>query len=461
MDSDRYQPTLVAHAGAVAFTLLAFSPVVHIAYRSPSLHLVLETCTALTALLAAYLVFGRFRYSRDFGDLVLVFPLLLLASANVFMSGLATMADLSQPLVFGAWAPVVARLLGAVALATAAFAPRAPLPNPRGAARFIASACAATLSVVGVLLALLNDVLPAAVETTGPRDAAAPMVAAHSALVVTQLAAAILFAIAALGFARRAARESDDLFHWFSAGAVLAAYSSLHYAFSPTLYSEWVYTGDFFRMGCYVLLLVGAAREIGRYWRNRAEAAALEERRRLARELHDGLAHELAFIAAEVKELETEPEPERLSAVTAAAERALGESRRAIATLSQRIDEPLDVALANAAEEVAGRVGARLRIDLSPDVAVSVTTREMLVRIVREAVVNAVRHGGAREIELGLSNGGRPRLTVADDGVGFDPESTTRGFGLTSMEERAREIGAAFRLVSGAGTGTRVEVILP
>jgi signal transduction histidine kinase len=85
----------------------------------------------------------------------------------------------------------------------------------------------------------------------------------------------------------------------------------------------------------------------------------------------------------------------------------------------------------------------------------------MLVRIVREAVVNAVRHGGAREIELGLSNGGRPRLTVADDGVGFDPESTTRGFGLTSMEERAREIGAAFRLVSGAGTGTRVEVILP
>jgi signal transduction histidine kinase len=90
-----------------------------------------------------------------------------------------------------------------------------------------------------------------------------------------------------------------------------------------------------------------------------------------------------------------------------------------------------------------------------------VTTREMLVRIVREAVVNAVRHGGAREIKLGLSNGGRPRLTVIDDGVGFDPEATSRGFGLTSMEERAREIGAAFRLVSQAGSGTQVEVTLP
>jgi signal transduction histidine kinase len=461
VDAHRYQPTFVAHAGGALFTLLAFSPIVNVAYRSPSLHVVLETTTALTALLAAYLVFGRFRYSRDFGDLVLVFPLVLLASANVFMSGLATVADLSQPLVFGAWAPAVVRLLGAVALATAAFAPRAPLPNPRGAARFIAAACAATLAVVGVLLALLNGVLPAAVETTGPADAASPMVVAHSALVGTQLAAAVLFGVAALGFARRAARESDELFHWFSAGTVLAAYSSLHYAVSPTLYSDWVYTGDFFRIGCYLLLLAGAAREIGRYWRSRAEAAALEERRRLARDLHDGLAHELAFIAAEVKELETEPESERLSAVTAAAERALGESRRAIATLTRRVEEPLDVALANAAEEVAGRVGARLRIDLSPDVAVSVTTREMLVRIVREAVVNAVRHGGAREIKLGLSNGGRPRLTVVDDGVGFDPESASRGFGLTSMEERAREIGAAFRLVSQAGIGTQVEVTLP
>jgi signal transduction histidine kinase len=326
------------------------------------------------------------------------------------MSALQTVADLSHPLTFGAWAPVAVRLVGAVALATAAFAPRAPLPNPRGAARFIAAATVATLAVVALLLALLNDVLPAAVATTMPPDATSPPLTAHSALVATQLMAAMLFGVAALGFARRAALESDELFHWFAAGTVLATYASLHYALSPTLYSDWVFTGDFFRIGCYLLLLAGAAREIRRYWYTRAEAAALEERRRLARDLHDGLAHELAFIAAEAAELRAEPEPRRFDELAAAAQRALGESRRAIAALTRHVDDPLDVALANAAEEVAGRVGARVRIDLNPGVKV---------------------------------------------------DATTRGFGLTSMEERATAIGVAFRIVSSVGTGTRVEVVLP
>ena len=171
---------------------------------------------------------------------------------------------------------------------------------------------------------------------------------------------------------------------WFAAGAILAAFASLNYLFFPSLYSDWVYTGDFLRLGFYLLVLVGTGREIQTYWRRLADVAVLEERRRIARDLHDGLAQELAFIAAETR-----------GPASKAAERALDESRRAIAALTRPVDEPLHVALVQAAEEVAHRVGTQIRFEGETVSTVPGDTREALIRIVREAVTNAARHGGA------------------------------------------------------------------
>jgi signal transduction histidine kinase len=91
-------------------------------------------------------------------------------------------------------------------------------------------------------------------------------------------------------------------------------------------------------------------------------------------------------------------------------------------------------------------------------------TREALVRIVREAITNAARHGKATVARVELSNGRGIRLRVTDDGVGFDPlavRSQGRGFGLTSMDERTRQLGGSLRIESSPLHGTTIDVVLP
>ena len=160
------------------------------------------------------------------------------------------------------------------------------------------------------------------------------------------------------------------------------------------------------------------------------------ERRRIARDLHDGLAQDLAFIAARVRALERDPAAVvRLDQLTSAADRALDDSRAAIAALIRPLDEPLDVGLARNATEVAEWLGARAELDLEPGIEVSPTTREALVRIVREAVTNAVRHGRASRIAVSLSRSDRLTVTVADNGCGFDagaPATRTRASGFSA-----------------------------
>jgi signal transduction histidine kinase len=207
----------------------------------------------------------------------------------------------------------------------------------------------------------------------------------------------------------------------------------------------------------------GAGREIAAWQDELVEAAATGERRRIARELHDGLAQELAFIVGQTRSLvEQTGEAGPFANISAAAERALDESRTAIAALSRNADEPLDLALAQAAEDVAGRTGTQVHFDLEREVKVAPEVREDLARIVREAVSNATRHGSARVVKVALSNTGAIRVRIEDDGVGFDPAAPRRrGFGLTSMAERAEARGGTVSVDSSPGGGTVVQVVLP
>ncbi|MDX6642821.1 MAG: hypothetical protein QOD76_783 [Solirubrobacteraceae bacterium] len=196
---------------------------------------------------------------------------------------------------------------------------------------------------------------------------------------------------------------------------------------------------------------------------NLARAAALAERRRVARELHDGLAQELVYIGMESERLvQNGGERAALDGLRHAAKRALEESRTLIGALSRAKDEPLHVALERTAEELSHRTGATVQVNLSTPVKLEPSAREALVRIMREGVTNAVRHANASEISVDVSNGRDVRLRISDNGLGFDPATQTAGgFGISSMRERARLAGGDLHLVSQPGAGTQIEVVLP
>jgi signal transduction histidine kinase len=189
----------------------------------------------------------------------------------------------------------------------------------------------------------------------------------------------------------------------------------------------------------------------------------LEERRRIAHDLHDGVAQELAFIDRNLRALAplTGDQSDRLARLRRAVERAELESRKALAALSEPSDAPLHVLLARAVTDIAQRFGVEVDLDLESGACVSAARTEALLRIACEAVANAARHSGAQRIELSLRRAeSGVRLRVRDAGRGFDPAASIGGFGLVSMRDRARASGGRLRVESTPGQGTMVEVAL-
>jgi signal transduction histidine kinase len=184
----------------------------------------------------------------------------------------------------------------------------------------------------------------------------------------------------------------------------------------------------------------------------------------MARELHDGLAQELSYIAAETNRIRPLG-GQALIRVTDAAQRALDESRRAIAALSLPPDEPLASLLSRVAEDVGLRGGLRVDLDVDTDLQAPAEIGEALLRVVREAVSNAAKHSQATTVRVEAKNGDQLHLRISDDGEGFDPsqlQATPKGgLGLTSMRERVEALGGRFRLESAPGRGTEIDVVLP
>ncbi len=456
----------VAAFAALATIAVTVAPFLRFAYRSPSLHVAIDTAAALIGFLAAYLVFARYRQSARLGDLALVLALGVFAFTNLVFSAVPAVTTGEEPGKFSTWAPLAGRLLGAVILAASPFVPDVRLRRPTRVGLLAAGSVGGVLVLFGLGFGTFAEALPSGVDPAlSPESSQRPLLVGHPTVLVLQVVALLLFAAAAVGFTRKAEATRDELITWFAVGSTLAAFARLNYFLFPSLYSKWIYTGDFMRLGFYLVLLAGAIREIGRYWRGAAEATVLEERRRLARDLHDGLAQELAFISMQTKILLKRNGPSReLETICVASGRALDEARRAIAALTRPLDEPFSAVLAETAEELAERAGVRVELDVE-DVEVPPDTREALLRMTREAVTNAARHGRPNLIRVHVSNGDGVRLVVRDDGVGFDSERPPRekpsGFGLVSMRERAEALGGTFRVASTPGAGTEIEVRLP
>ena len=434
------------------------------AYHSTSLHVALETAIAIISIFAAHLIFGRFRQSGMLRDLLLFYAFAVLAMSNLLLSALPAALGTSYSDRVATWGPTSGVLAAALLLLIAAHVPARTVDRDfwhdidrAAAAIVVIGTVVAAVALAGFGTAFDSPFSP---ERWGWSD-----ISTHPE-VALQVLVSVVFLSAGIALARRAEETSDSFLTWLAVGCAVAAFARVNYFIFPSLYTHWVYVGDALRLLFYILVFLGAAREIARYQQRAAEAAILEERRRIARDLHDGLAQELAYILTQTKSLASGPagapgDQRQVDYIAAAAERAFDESRRAVAALTQPLHRQLHLALAQEAEEVAGRIGVTVELDLDPTIEVDPATSEMLLRIVREAVANAGRHAHAAHIRVELTSGRGLRLRVVDDGDGFDPEAKTDGFGLVSMRERAKAFGGRFRIASQPGRGTEVEVVIP
>jgi signal transduction histidine kinase len=453
---------LTALVSAAATLAIVAVPSARFAYRAPQLHAALETSATLIGLLAAYLVLGRFRRSGHLDDLVLCYSLALLAGSNLFFAVLPVVLGEGSDDI-GTWARLFGQLLGSLVFAAAAVTPRWRVRLTHAQSLATLLLLPLVLAAVAVLVYYLGPWLPQGVELEPTAEGArSPQLHGDATLLGAQLAGMVLYCFAAFGFARKARVTGDDLMKWLAVGAAFGAFARLNYFLYPSLYTEWVYSGDFFRLAFYICILTAAAREISSYWETLSRTAVLEERRRIARNLHDGLAQELAFIGRNLRRLDEREAP--VARVAASAERALSESRRAIDALTKPLDEPLEVVLGNAVRETAEREGTVVDLVLAEGIDLDYPRRDALIRIACEATTNAARHGRARLVRVELaSRRRRVRLRVTDDGSGFETGPAARpatGFGLVSMRERAHAVGGSFEVHSSPGAGTTVEVLV-
>ena len=211
--------------------------------------------------------------------------------------------------------------------------------------------------------------------------------------------------------------------------------------------------------------------------RQSRERAIRDERQRIARELHDGLAQILGYVntkAMAVRLLLANAQPDaarqQLEQLEQAARQVLFDVRGAILGLRLTADTQLDFpsALRGTAAHFGQLSGLAVHVDIPPEtshVHLATEAELELLRIVQEALSNIRKHADAQAARVELRVAGDDlEVTVADDGVGFDTQkSASEGsehFGLESMRQRARAIGADLTVVSEPGGGTRVTVRL-
>lgn len=437
---------------------LLWSPYVAFGYPNRSLHLVLDSVDGCVALLVAYLLHNRYVRRRRLQDWLLCQGLILLGIAGIGIS--LVVEDLAgiRDGRFNVWLPLAVRVTGAVVVLAAALVD--DRAGPRWLRRWSLAAPVLSVGVIAAVLWWTGDALPVALAEDFTRDAAlAPVLAGHPVLLAGQAVGLACFLTASVLLTVQSARRRDELLRWLAPACALAGFARLNYLLYPSLYTDWLYTGDVLRTASYILMLVGALRELQLYWRAQTQLAVIEDRRRLARELHDGVMQELAYIRVESSMLPGEVASG--GRINDAAVRALDEARAAVNALGRLDDEPLGFVLHRTARELAERHDVDLQVDVDDSILTGSDQRHALVRIMREAVTNAVRHGRARHIRVRLARDGEQRrLTVADDGSGFTvgTAATSTGYGLVSMGDRARGLPGRLDLESSTGNGTTVTV---
>jgi signal transduction histidine kinase len=204
------------------------------------------------------------------------------------------------------------------------------------------------------------------------------------------------------------------------------------------------------------------------------QTAVLEERFRLSREMHDGVAQTLGYLGMQAERLETLVErgdttrlPQELKELRRVIADAYLDVRETIDGLRLTVDQPggFAGALQTHVDDFTRRTGLSVDCtcvsappDLPPDVALH------LLRITQEALTNVRRHANAQHVWVSVAReNGHLELTVSDDGQGFDPGSPLdrQHVGLASMRERVRSLDGQLTLATSPGQGTRITARVP
>ena len=206
------------------------------------------------------------------------------------------------------------------------------------------------------------------------------------------------------------------------------------------------------------------------------QQAIYDERERIARELHDGVAQVLGYVATKsnavrimVKKNRLKDADRHLKQLENAVQEQFGDVRQAI--LGLRIASQVDSDLPETLKDYIvqfnqmSEVDAQLVLPAAPMLSLPPETVLHLLRVVQEALTNARKHAQASQIRVEITqNNGFVRLEISDNGQGFTHRETllssNRSFGLRTMQERADEIGAQLQIRSEVGQGTRVSLAL-
>jgi len=443
----------VVLSGLLAASLALFLayPALRTQYDKPQLLLVLETTTALAGVLVALLAGVRFSVDGLRTDLLL--------AAGFLIGSLSTVAFAIVPMLGGGaldradgWAVLAGSIAGQGLVAVAPFVGGRSRVRDR-ALRDTVIAAAITLVAAWLLLRAHGGGLPALTSLPG--------VAAPPGLVSALAVQALLNLLAVVGWGRRLVKTGDDLARWLALGFTLQGFAALHLVFTPPRGTTYVAAGDFLRLLAFALILVGAWRAIRSAELGRAVA---EERARVAREIHDGLAQYLFAVSTHAQMLEAGTPVEEVGPqLKQAAALAQQEARFAILALSSASGTaPFDSALRRYVEFLTADGELEVDFEIDPTIRLAPDEQIEIFRIVQEGLGNARRHARATraEVVIGRRPSGERFVAIEDDGEGFPADLETAGQGLRNMRDRASSIDGGFSVRSTPGLGTALEVVL-
>ena len=436
--------------GAVLALFLTY-PVLQTQWDLPQLRLVLQTAMCIAGLIVALLAAVRYSVEGRRLDLLLATGFLVNSlSLGVFALG----PQLANRQVHPAegWSALIGGMLGQALVAAA--------PLVRGRSKYRDWAIANSVAAAGIVLfvawSLLRSAqagLPALNDpTAGPKP---------FYLTGTLALQAFICLVAVVGWAARYHRRGDDLAQWLALAFTLFLFAALQLVFQPLLASRYVSQGDMLRMLAFGLILLGAWRAIRFAEFGRAVA---EERARVAREIHDGLAQYLFAVSTHASMLEAgAPLDEVAPRLKEAALLAQQEARFAILALSSASGTaPFDAALRRYVDVLTADGELEVDLDVDPSIRLAPDEQIEIFRIVQEGLANVRKHSNATraEVTIGLRQFGERFVSIRDDGDGFHGDDAPAGQGLKNMRSRAEAIEGGFSLRSTPGRGTALEVVL-
>jgi signal transduction histidine kinase len=483
-----------------ALTLVIIAdPSLSFALLDRSLSITLNSLTALGSLVLAALALARYRESGRIAGLFQSSAFLVLAWVSGLNTALVLLkkdaavgltlgnqpSEMQLPLYVWSLALLVSASLFAIGGLTALRGPGQVQPSVRRTLLIPVVA----MSIVAAVLFPLTDLLPAFVDERGLEQLIAQpsghgiMTGVTPIAVVVQIIGIGVLLVGTFAYRRSFLRSGPVADSYLAVALLLAAFGELHFALYPVVATVVVTTAGALRLAFFGVLLLGINAEsrsdlralrgayagLERLRETEAERATLEERTRLARELHDGLSQDLWF--AKLKHsrlLPMVPEEARGLAdeVTSALDAAIDEARQAVMTMRTGLDRdrPLHELLSDSLDEFASRSG--VRADFSgADLPDSLSPRKQaeLLRIVQEALTNVRKHADATVVRLTAEvDDGRLLLGIVDNGRGFRPDETSGdGLGMQGMKERARLMGGEVQVSSEPSGGTTILIALP